>query len=164
MSDEFTIVVDDRKARLKLEAMPDQVKEALYGKTRELEQSLLSVVKARASGGLVGVRTGEYLRSIRGTTRLGKASVTATIRSKSPIAHIIESGADIPAHDILPKVGKALKFTGGAGQVFAAKVSHPAVKLPAKPVIEGAFADMKDAIVAELKQTAIDSAKESWAR
>jgi len=162
MSDQFSIVVDDTKARLKFDVLPDEVKSALFVKARDLQHTLLSVVRARASGGLVNVKTGEYLRSIRGTTRQGKASVTSTIRSKSPLASIIEHGANIGAHDILPNAAKALHFSGGAGDVFAAVVHHPAVILPPKPVIEGAFDEMKDQIVADLSSTARDAAKKSF--
>lgn len=158
----FTVSVDDSKAKLKFAVLPDATRSALFTASQGLEQALLFRARELASGGAVNVRSGAYLRSIRGTTRQGKNSVTATTRSNSPLAAIIEHGAQIGAHDILPDTAQALHFGGSAGEVFAAIVHHPAVTLPARPVIEGAFDEMRDDIVSTLEDTARAAAKETF--
>ena len=151
---DFQVKVDDTKAQLKFKVLPDNVRLALFTTAQALEHRLVALVRQRASGGVVGVRSGEYLHSIRGTTRQSKNAVTATTRSKSPLAAIIEGGANIPAHDELPNMRRAMRFGGGAGMVFAAVVHHPAVVLPPRKVIEGAFESMKDEIVAGMTTAA----------
>jgi hypothetical protein len=67
-----------------------------------------------------------------------------------PLAQLLEYGANVPAHQILAVLGKALHFTGSAGETFAKSVQSPGATIPAYPAIHPAFdahrADIRDAI------------------
>jgi phage gpG-like protein len=49
---------------------------------------------------------------------------------------IHQLGGTIPAHTIVPRRAKALRWTGGDGQVhFARKVNIPEIRIPARPYL-----------------------------
>lgn len=149
----FEVKVDDRSVRLRLDAMPDQVKEALRSIAQTLDNELLSRVQANTP-----VRTGRLRSSFRGHVRVSKTRVTGTvdidksIKGERGIGAIIEYGAHRPSHEILPDVRQALKFMGSAGETFAAHVQAPASDVQAYSMLRGALDEMEPEIVADMER------------
>jgi len=147
----FDVQIKSDRIKVKLDELPDEIRTDLKATTRTLAEELKSVAQALASGPLVKTITGKYAASFRVGVRSSKSSVTGRVHSKAPQAAILEFGGTIPAHDILPKTAQALAFMGSAGQVFAARVHHPASHIDKRGVLHQALSDMEGAIVAELK-------------
>jgi hypothetical protein len=78
----------------------------------------------------------------------------ATVGSYAPHAHLIESGATLPAHQIMPNAKQALHFLMGAGDVFARAVRFPGGTIKAQHPVHSAFGEMKDEIAARLREAA----------
>jgi hypothetical protein len=145
----FTVEIKHDRLDVRLGKVEPGVLKALRGTIETLDAELVNAAKA-----LAPVRSGKYRESIKGSVRSSRNSVVGKVYSNSPLAHIEESGAHIPAHDILPKIEHALHFGGSAGDVFAARVHSPGAVLPAKHVIEGAFENMQGQIRSEIEQAA----------
>jgi hypothetical protein len=127
--------------------MPKEVRTELVGAAKTLDRELVDHARALASGDLVGVKTGKYRRSIRGSVRSTEKAVTGRLYSKSPLAHIIEEGAVRSAYDILPDTAQAMAFLGGgASLVLAKRVHHPGSKEAGRHVLEKALKDKQDDI------------------
>jgi hypothetical protein len=150
----FEVKVDATRVRVRLDAMPDKVRTALRSIVQALDSELLSRVQSNTP-----VKTGKLRSAFRGHVRAGKTKVSGSvdvdksINGERGIAAIIESGANVPAHEILPKIAKALAFMGSAGQMFAARVQHPADRVPAFHMLSDALADMQGEIVSEIEET-----------
>ena len=153
------VKVDTSKVRLRLDVMPDRVREALRDITRTLANELLARVQS-----LTPVKTGLLEASERAVVRVSKTRVSGTVNvSKSAkgqrgIAAILEGGADVPAHEILPDAKSALSFVVNGKQAFAAVVHHPADKVPASRMFEQAFGEMEGEIVSEMEETVKNAA------
>jgi Bacteriophage HK97-gp10, putative tail-component len=152
----FDVKISNDRAFLKL----DKVEPATLDELREAALSIKTRLVALAKSA-APVRTGAYRKSIRGSVRKSTHGVKGKVFSSSRLAHIIEGGAVIPAHDIRPSEALALHFGGGAGEVFAARVHSPGATLRAQQVIENAFEEMQQDIVAELTAAAKRGAAEA---
>lgn len=152
----FDIQVRSDRIKVKLEALPNEVRGALKTTAQALAGELASTARALAGGTLVQEHTGKYVASIRPGVRTSKNSVTGRIHSRAPQAAILEFGGTIPAHEILPKVAQALAFMGPAGKVFAGRVEHPASTIEKRGVLHAALKDMQGTIVSELTGTVRD--------
>lgn len=154
----FEVKVDATSVRLRLEAMPDQIRNSLRSIVQTLDNELLVRVQEKTP-----VKTGLLRDAIHGHVRSSKTRVSGTVnvdkgaKGQHGIAAILESGASVPAHDILPDVRKALAFMGSAGQTFAAAVHHPADTIPKVGMFEEALAEMEGDIVSEM-ETAVQNA------
>jgi hypothetical protein len=154
----FEVEARYSRIRLKLEELPDEVRSELKATTQVLADELLDVAEALAESELK-VHTGNYLKGFRRTVRASKNSVTGVVRNRSRVGHLVEYGADRPAHEILPDTKRALAFMGGsAGQVFAARVQAPASHMPEYRILHRALADEKGTIVSELSGAVRDAA------
>lgn len=153
---EFTVKVSHAKLDLRLEKIETNTLIFLRSAAETLDAELVSLAKAGAP-----VKSGKYQRSIRGKVTSSRRGVVGRVYSRSPLAHIIEAGAHIPAHEILPKVKQALHFGGGAGDVFAARVELPGATLPSRRVIQDAFDAMRGDIVSTLESAVRRAARES---
>src|ERR1700728_800462 len=111
-----------------------------------------SAARSKASGDLLQVRTGKFVRSIKAGIRTGKTSVTGRVYSNDPRAQLFEFGGTTPPHDIAPKNAKALLLQMRGGTVFAASVHHPGGKYEARNIIHSAFDEMKAEIVDSLER------------
>jgi hypothetical protein len=155
----FEIKIDDARVRVRLDAMPDALRTRLRSIVQTLDNELLSRVQSKTP-----VKTGKLLASFRGHVRSTKTKVSGTvtidksIKGERGIGAIIEAGATVPAHEILPNVKKALAFLGSAGQVFAAVVHHPADNIPAVHMLSSSLDEMSGEIVTELEDTVRNTA------
>jgi hypothetical protein len=154
----FDIEVKSDRIRVKIEALPGEVKGALTPVTQLLAEELKSVAQAFASGVLVGEITGKYVASFRTGVRTSAKSVTGRVHTTARQAAILEYGGTIPAHDIAPDAAKALAFMMGAGQAFAARVHHPASRIEKRGVLHAALDDMAGTIVSGLTGAVRDTA------
>lgn len=139
------------KGIARLGKLPDDVLAELKTEARARAATLRAAARAKASGDVLKVRTGAYVKSIRTSVRTSKKGVKGRLYSKSPLANILEGGATIPAHVIEPKNANALAFIAGYGmygvsQVFAARVMDPGGKISPRSVIFSTFREEKSDI------------------
>ncbi len=153
MPQAFDVQIKADRIKVKLDELPEELRGRLKTTTQTLAEKLRTVAQALASGPLVRSHTGKYVASIKTGVRTSKSSVTGRIHSKAPQAQILEWGGTIPAHQILPNTAKALAFLGTAGQIFAARVMHPASHIDQRGVLHAALDAEQTDIIAELKAT-----------
>ena len=112
----FTVTVTDN-ATDRLGNIGPTAKQALERVLRPLTQELHSDVLSRAEAHIhtVGKKPGAYLASIQiGQYDKGKR-MGGFVRSGSPLAHLLESGAKPPPHAITANAASVLTFSGDAG-------------------------------------------------
>jgi len=102
----------------------------------------------------IGKKPGMYLASIYGGVADKGSAVIGYIRSASPLAHLLEYGASIPAHEIGPDTADALAFEGDAGMVFAKVIHSPGATVPAYPAIKPALTAIADQVEQVLRDAA----------
>jgi hypothetical protein len=151
--------VDSSRVQVRLDAIPDTLRTNLRSIVQTLDSELVTRVQSN-----IPVKTGALRSAIRGHVRSSKTRVSGTVnvdksaKGQRGIAAILESGADVPAHEELPDIKKAMMFLGGSvGQLFAASVQHPADHVPALHMFRDALASMQSEIVGEISQTAKQS-------
>lgn len=95
---------------------------------------------ARTGGGKTLVDTSRLKNSI--TMKAGETSLIVGTNVKYAAIH--QLGGTIPAHTILPKRAKALRWFDGSGNVrFAKKVKIPTITLPKRPFLVVQEADWR---------------------
>lgn len=152
----FNVQVDASRANLRLEEMPEEVRDALIVAVTLAAGELEGAAQSKASGDLLQVRTGKFVRSIKAGVRTGKNSVTGRVYSNDVRAHLFEFGGTTPPHEIAPKNAKALLLQMRGGTVFATSVHHPGSRYEARNIIHSAFDEMKSAIVEDLERAVLD--------
>lgn len=161
MAPKFEVKVKSDRIMLRLETLPNNVRNRLKTVAKDLELELLGRAKSRASGEALQVKSGKFVKSIKGSVRSSTRRVSGKVYSKDPRAALFEYGGSTPARDILPSATKAMAFMMTSGQVFAAIVHRPVVHYDARRIIGGAFDEMKGDIQAELAGAVRDGAAES---
>jgi hypothetical protein len=146
MADELTIEVSYKRAVGKLESISPEVRAALLDTALALELALVERIKGKTP-----VRTGKMRARVRGRVRSSPKSVLATVGSYAPHARLIEGGATLPAHDILPNAKMTMHFLMGSAEVFAKRVHFPGGKVPAQHPVHSAFGEMKEEIANGIK-------------
>jgi hypothetical protein len=133
--------VDETKLIARLDKMLPDVHEALRQAVGPLAQEIAADARDQAQAHIryVGTRPGQYLASIYGGTYDKGNRIGGFVRSGDPLAHLLEHGAEIPAHEILPTVADVLAFEGDAGMIYAKVVHYPGASVPPYPAIEPAF-------------------------
>jgi hypothetical protein len=154
------VSIDHSKLDVRLGKLEPQMRDALVVVVRRDADELRAEMRSLASGDLVQVRTGKFVKSFRRRVRKSKNRVKATVGTKSPLAHILEGGASIPPHLIAPKNAHALLLRARTGEIFAAKVQSPGGKIAARPIVETAFNDMKGQIESDLISAGKSAARE----
>ena len=154
----FDVEVDASKADVRLEKMPEEVRDALIVAVTLAAGELQGAARSKASGDLLQIRTGKFVRSIKASVRAGKHSVTGRVYSNDRRARLFEFGGTTPPHDIAPKNAKALLLQMRGGTVFATSVHHPGGKYEARNIIHSAFDEMKGEIVEDLESAAREAA------
>lgn len=86
-------------------------------------------------GALPLFRTGEILHSIKAGAVSGFGTSELRVSSDDWLAKLHHHGALIPAHTIVPKNAKALRFRSGGAWVFAKKVNIPFTEIPERPIL-----------------------------
>ena len=113
--------------------------------------------KKNISGPVLKRQTGTLASSIR--TQVDKAKLEARVGTNVIYGPVHEFGATIPAHDIVPRHAKALRWKDLKGRmtkkgkliitrgyVFAKKVHIPQITLPPRPWLGPAFKQSREAI------------------
>lgn len=139
----------DERARAYFDGMPAKLHSALSRKITQLRLALEDKVKAKLSGPVLHVRTGNLRRSIysdqqeTATAIVGRVAQSADV----PYGRIHEYGGKTAAHIILPKKAKALAFAMGGKQVFASIVHHPGSVMPERSYLRSSLSDMRQEII-----------------
>jgi hypothetical protein len=149
--DKFNIQIDSSQPRKNFEKMPADVRGEMVDAAKTLKDEAVNYARTLASGPLVNVRSGRYLRSIKGRVSSGSKTVTGKIFSNAPEAHLIEQGATRRPREILPNAKQALAFMIGGKRVFAKAVHHPGSIMPAKHLLQQTIDDMQPDIFKELE-------------
>jgi hypothetical protein len=113
---------------------PD-ARQALLSVLRPLTQEMYADVLERAGDHIhtVGTKPGAYLASIYMGQYDKGDRIGGFVRSGHPLAHLLESGAHPPPHEIDAKTAMALAFPGDAGTIFRRSVQHPGATIPPYP-------------------------------
>lgn len=151
MSDAFKVEVNASKANLRLQQMTPEAKDALILAVTLAAGELQGAAQSNASGALLQVRRGKFVKSIKAGIRTGGNSVTGRVYSKDVRAHLFEYGGNTPAHDIAPKTAKALLLRMRGADGFAALVHHPGGAYAARNIIHSAFDEMRPEIIEQLE-------------
>ena len=146
----LTITVNTGDLSEKLDSLPGAVKAALLSEANGIAALLLGIVKEKAGGEVLKVRTGSYLESIKSHVKDNPKSVTGSVFTKDPRAAILEWGGRIPAHVIEPVNARALHFLPTGGEVFAAVVHSPGAQISPHPVFHSTYQEEKDNVAARL--------------
>lgn len=147
----FNVVLDADKTKQRLERLPDAVRTELVAEAKILDAELVDYARMLASGGLVNIRSGRYVRSIKGRVTSSRTTVTGKAYSRAPEAHLIETGAVRAPMDILPSATQALSFMLGGHRVFAKRVHHPGSVMRGRYVLHTALDDMREEILTGMR-------------
>lgn len=94
-----------------------------------------------------GDKPGRYLASIYGGTFRKPGAVGGFVRSKSPLAHLLELGFTYKEQDIFPKNEDVMAFYWeNVGQVVLKHVHRQSMRIPDYPALGPAFAAAQDGI------------------
>ena len=148
------IDVADRRIVARLEAIGPTVREALKQALLPIVDAMESDAKSRATAHIhtMGTDPGKYLDSIyAGLNMKHETRVIGWLRSGSPLAHLLEFGAQTPAHDILASIGSILA-NETAGEVWGRLVHSPGAIIPAYPAIFPALEAQRETIETTLKE------------
>jgi phage gpG-like protein len=142
-----------------LAAMPDQVRQALSSKANMLAVALEAKIQQKLSGGVLNMRSGALASSIIATVDESSVDISVRIGTSGDVkyAAIQEFGGTIPPHEIVPDKAKALAFVLGGKQVFAARVSLPAVTMPERSYLRSSLAEMATEITGELSHAVVEA-------
>ena len=146
----LTITVNTGNLSEKLDSLPGAVKSALLSEANGIAAFLLGIVKEKAGGEVLKVRTGSYLESIQSQVRDNPKGVSGSVFTTDPRARILEWGGHIPAHVIEPVNARALHFLPTGREVFAAVVHSPGAQIAPHPVFQSTYQEEKDNVAARL--------------
>ena len=147
----ITVRVEDH-ASDRLGKIGPTAHDALERAIRSLTPELYADVLARAADHIhtIGTKPGAYLASIAmGYYDKGKR-MGGFVRSGSPLAHLLEAGANPPAHAIAASAASVLAFQGDAGTIFRQAVQHPGARIPPYPAFGPAIEAHSSEIEARL--------------
>lgn len=152
---EINLTIDESRLVARFDKIGPDVHQALVAALNRLAGQIAANARGLAAAHIryLGKKPGQYLASIYGGVSENTGSVVGFVRSGNPLAHLLEGGATIPAHDIFAKAGDALAFYGDAGTVFAKVVHSPGAIVPPYPAIEPAFTSARDEIERTVKDT-----------
>jgi hypothetical protein len=134
----------------KFAKLPANVEARLLQTEKEIGTRLLGIVQSKAGGDVLKVRTGKYLGSFSTTTRRTGTGILTKVSTKDPLAHILEYGANIPAHLITTAKVRALHFLDGSYDVFAKVVHSPGGRIEPRSVMHSTFLEQKESVVDQL--------------
>ena len=108
------------------------------------------VKKEKLTGQVLNVRTGKLRSSI--THRVEQSGNETTGRVGTPVeyARIWELGGTIPAHTIVPKTAKVLRFVIQGRVVFCKRVEQPSRRVGARPYLKPSVEENRQRILREL--------------
>ena len=130
----------------------------LFKKATAYAFLLESHIKAdKLSGQVLNVRTGNLRRSIFSGVEDNGDTIEIWAKQSGDVKYgaIHEFGGKTAAHEILPVKAKALHFIVGGKEVFAKIVHHPGSVMPERSYMRSSLEDMKDTIIAGLKDAVL---------
>jgi phage gpG-like protein len=138
--------------------MPERIRDALAAKTNTLAADLQAKVQQKLSGAVLNAKSGALGRTIVAPIDDASSNVSARIATSDvPYAAIHEYGGTIPPHEIVPNKAKALAFTIGGKQVFAARVQIPGVSMPERSYMRSSLVEMADEIREGLSEAVVEA-------
>ena len=135
-----------------------RIHDALFKKATAYALLLESHIKAdKLSGQVLNVRTGNLRRSIFSGVDDNGDTIEIWAKQSGDVKYgaIHEFGGKTAAHDILPMKAKALHFIVGGKEIFAKIVHHPGSVMPERSYMRSSLEDMKDSIIAGLKDAVV---------
>jgi phage gpG-like protein len=134
----------------KLKAAQRKLRPALRQGMIELMNDIWRRAQQKVSGPVLRVRSGHLRRSMGPpTVTLTETGAVGALGVRAVYGAIHEFGGTIPAHDIVPRFRKALRFParqlGGRsrdGFIFAKRVHMPAITMPARPYLRPSFEEV----------------------
>jgi hypothetical protein len=154
VSDEVVSVkIDASRVNLKLEELPQELREAILSAVVSYGGSLVDEARSRAET-LLQVKTGKFVSRIRFALSQRKNSIVGRVYSTDPRANLFEWGGRTGPHEILPDKAQALKVMLGGKNFFFAGVHHPGGNYAPRDIIHGAFDPTKSEFAASLEAAA----------
>lgn len=152
---QIDLQIDESRLVARLDKIGPDVRQALVQALGPLAGQIAADARGLAAAHIrfQGKKPGAYLASIYGGVTDKSYVVAGFVRSGNPLAHLLEGGASIPPHEILPSAADVLAFEGDAGMVFAKVVHSPGAIVPPYPAIEPAFVNARD----EIERTVSDA-------
>lgn len=152
-------LIGERETILRLTGMPVAVHRELVTESYAQAQDLRSLMIQKLSGEVLQVRTGFLKSHVFADVKDSENQVYGEVYvSGVKYASIHEFGGTTPAHDILPKNGKALAFLMGGQNMVFRKVHHPGSKIPERSYARTALRERRKAIILGLTQAVIRGA------
>lgn len=157
---EISFSVDDTRLTARLDRIAPEVRDALARALKPAAEAVAEEARALAAAHIryLGRKPGQYLASIYGGLFDKGDRIGGFVRSSDPLAHLLEGGASLPAHDILPSAAEVLAFAGDAGTVFAKVVHFPGATMPPYPAIEPAFSAAEGELRGLIERTVKEAA------
>lgn len=144
-------LVDNATVRLK--ALPEESRRRLRVVIVRDGKELAARVRGKLSGGVLKVRSGRLLNSIRSEMVENTKEIYGRVFSRGvPYAGILERGGQTKPHIIRPRNVRALHFMVAGAGVFAMKVNHPGSKIPAFSYLRLSLAEMHTQLVANITE------------
>lgn len=155
-----TVELVDR-ATVHLKALPEETRQRLRVVIVRDTRELAALVRGKLSGGVLKVRSGKLLNSIRSELVENANAIYGRVYSTGvPYAAIHEYGGQTKPHDIYPRNVKALHWmASGGGDVFAAVVHHPGSKIPKRSYMRSSLAELR----AKLEANIMAAGQPRWA-
>jgi hypothetical protein len=170
------VINGDLRIVAQIGEIPDAVRKALIDGFTPVAASVRESAKARAAAHIryLGMNPGVYVDKITSGVTQKPQRILGYVRSAKPTVHfkgrdvplavLMEYGATIPAHEILPSMAHALKFGGDVSAVLRKAVHHPGAKIPAYPAIRPALDEARGAIMDVLESVKIKCSLEKRSR
>lgn len=158
----FTVEIKgDSELRARLEAMPDKVRAALFGKVASLASDLHRyIIDSKLSGQVLKHRSGDLWRGVHDEATQGQSDVTGRVYVAGvPYAAIHEYGGIIPAHLVEAKNASSLAFLWKGKMAFFKSVQIPDVTMPERSFMRSSLADKKQDIIDGMSQAVIEAVK-----
>lgn len=161
----FAFNIDASHVTIRLDKIGPSVRERLRETLSTEAAAVVADARSRAEAHIhaFGGDPGAYVAGIAGGVSSKESRVLGFVRSSTPtvkiggrdvpLAVLLEYGAHIPPHEILPSVASVLHFTGSAGEVFAKHVSSPGADVRPYPAILPALEAAAPRIRANLEAT-----------
>lgn len=149
------VEVDSSRLNLRLGKLQPAVHDALLVAVTLDAGELQGLAQSKASGELLQVRTGKFVKSIKASVRQSANRVSGSVYSNDPRALIFEWGGTTGPHEIAAKNAQALLIQMRGGTVFARRVQHPGGKYEPRQIIHTAFDEMKGGIESDLKDAVL---------
>lgn len=132
----------DLDVTLKLQSLPDRLRDELYTAMKTVMFDLQSYIQTnKLSGQVLNRRSGTLSRSFTNDVEQGENIIEGTTGPNTPYARIQEYGGQTAPHVIEARNVKALMFTAGGKTLFRRLVHHPGSRIPERSYMRTALAE-----------------------